>query len=69
MKTLSTIKAVPNKSKRTFTIYKKENGRTIIKYRTIPYDKTTFETMCYDTQEDWFYHLSHVDDYYVVQKY
>lgn len=67
MKSLSTIKAVPNKSKRTFTIYKKKNGKTIIKYRTLPYDKATFESMCNNTQEDWRYHLYHVEDYYVVQ--
>lgn len=69
MKLKYEIKAVPNKSKRTFTIYKKENGRTFIKYRTLPYDKATFENKCNNTQNDWFYHLTHVEDYYVVSKY
>lgn len=69
MRTIITYKAVPNKSKRTFTIYKKENGKTIIKYRTHPYDKSTFENMCNNTEEDWFYYLWYEDGYYVVQKY
>lgn len=67
MKALSTINVAPNKSKRTFTIYKKENGKTITKYRTLPYDKSTFENMCYKTQEDWRLYLKYEDGYYVVK--
>lgn len=69
MKLKFEIKAVPNKSRRTFTIYKKENGRTFIKYRTLRFDKETFENMCDNTEMDWFHYLSREDSYYVVAKY
>ena len=46
-----TVKA--NKAKRTYTIRKIENGKTIAKYRTFPESKGVFEDMSYNTENDW----------------
>lgn len=62
-----TIKAIPNYSKRTFTIRKyDENGKVYAKYRTIQMSKEDFESELNNTENDWKYFLRG-SDYYVVK--
>lgn len=48
-----TITATPNHRERTFTIRKKQNGRTVFKYRTLPMTQTEFDDSTLNTESDW----------------
>jgi hypothetical protein len=48
-----TIKATPNRSKRTFTLRKYYNNKFYSKYRTFPMIREEFEELEYNTGEDW----------------
>lgn len=53
MKNRITITATPNFSKRTFTIRKKDDNKTVSKYRTLPMSKEEFKDSEYNTENDW----------------
>jgi len=66
MKNLNeTIKVKANKSKRTFTIRKKINGKLFAKYRTNQMSKEEFESCENNTENDWAQFLTS-SDYYKV---
>jgi hypothetical protein len=48
-----TIKATPNRSKRTFTLRKYSNNKLVSKYRTLPMTRKEFEDAEYNTISDW----------------
>lgn len=59
------IKVTANRSKRTFTIRKYDNGELYAKYRTYPMSREEFEREEWNTENDWEQFLKS-DDYYVV---
>ncbi len=59
-------KCVANKSRRTFTIYCQEGGRTYAKYRTVPMSKEEFQSCQHHTQNDWANWMKS-DDYYPIR--
>ncbi len=62
------IKVTPNHQKRTFTIRRKNNGKTIGKYRTIKYCICEFEDMTLMTEKDWYFFLTNLtNEYYVIK--
>jgi len=63
MRTIETIKAKPNHSKRTFTIRKYIGGKLFAKYRTTKIGKEDFEAENMNTENDWKHFLKS-DDYY-----
>jgi len=65
MKTLETIKATANQSKRTFTIRKYINGKLFAKYRTNQMSKEEFNREEMNTENDWKQFLKS-DDYYKI---
>ena len=65
MKTLETIKATANQSKRTFTIRKYINGKLFAKYRTTQMSKEEFNREEMNTENDWKQFLKS-DDYYKI---
>jgi len=60
-----TIKVTANRSKRTFTIRKFDNGVLYAKYRTYPMSQEEFDMEEFNTDNDWRQFLK-TDDYYVV---
>jgi len=68
MKTKRTIKAVPNFSKRTFTLRISYNGRLTNKYRTYPMTPEEFDSELNNTERDWSQFLK-TDNYYLVKMY
>lgn len=50
---MKTVTATSNKTKRTFTIRKFENGKVYTKYRTMPMGKEDFNDNTFNTSNDW----------------
>lgn len=63
---LTTIIAVPNYGRKTFTLRKVIKGVTIAKYRTNAMTKEEFEDSLLNTSEDWRNYLRRSEDYYFV---
>jgi len=63
MRTIETIKATLNYSKRTFTIRKYISGKLFVKYRTIKMSEDEFNSESMNTCNDWKQFLKS-DDYY-----
>lgn len=74
---MKTIKAVPNYNKRTFTLNVEHyydnypfNRCLKVRYRTLPFDKDTFEDYIFNTSNDWQQFLRYNDgSYYAVKQY
>jgi len=66
MRTIETIKAKPNHSKRTFTIRKYIDGKLFTKYRTTKMCQDDFNSESMNTSSDWKHFLKS-DDYYIVK--
>lgn len=54
----TTYEAAPNERIRRFTIRAKENGVTIIKYRTLPMGRAEFEDAKHNTSNDWKHYVN-----------
>lgn len=68
MKTSSRkIKVTANQSKRTFTIRVYAEGQSVVKYRTIQYSQSEFDSMENDTENDWRNFLANTDEYYSLR--
>lgn len=63
--TKETIKAIPNYSKRTFTLRCYSDGIFYAKYRTTQMTQDEFDTEEYNTNNDWQQFLK-TDGYYKV---
>ena len=63
-----TIRAVPNFSKRTFTIRTYFDGKIFAKYRTLPLTPEEFESELNNTENDWRQFLK-TNEYYKVKLY
>lgn len=63
---MRTIRVTANRQKRTFTIRIYRDGQFEFKYRTISFCCEEFNSMEYNTQEDWQYFLNHTYNYYRV---
>ena len=65
----TTIEVIANYSKRTFTIRRKENGKTYSKFRTLPMSKQEFEeTDSTMTESDWIsFLIFETGSYYKVK--
>lgn len=72
------IKVTPNYSKRTFTIRSIYYGQKLNniykistdKFRTLPFDKDTFDDYIFNTSNDWQQFLRYNDgSYYAVKQY
>lgn len=50
---MTTISVTPNHSKRTFTIRKKDKAVTYAKFRSLSLSKEEFESLLYNTEDDW----------------
>ena len=62
-------KVTPNFRKRTFTIRVQNlTGKIVFKYRTIIFDEEEFNSMEYNTQNDW-YNFMKTDEYYLIKTY
>ena len=62
---METLNVTANQSKRTFTIRKVVDGKTITKYRTFPMPQEEFDREEMNTENDWKQFLKS-DDYYTV---
>ena len=61
------IEATTNQRKRHFTLRVKDRmGRTVNKYRTIPYSKEEFEEMEMNTSKDWSNYLRTSQSYFKI---
>lgn len=63
----SQIRVTPNHSKRTFTIREYLCNGATLKFRTIPFSRNEFESMLYNTEEDWHQFLK-TDAYYRIYR-
>jgi hypothetical protein len=59
---MNSIKVTANQSKRTFTI-RTEHA----KYRTIQFSQPEFDSMEFNTSNDWQQFLNSTNDYYKVK--
>ena len=63
-----TITATPNYKNRTFTIRKKEGGKTVSKFRTLRMSHEEFEECEFNTSNDWQAFLTYQNGSYFTVK-
>jgi len=63
------FKVTPNFNKRTFTIrIQNSYGKTVRKYKSISFNQEEFDSMEFNTQNDWD-HFMKTDEYYLIKTY
>lgn len=60
------IEATPNYRERTFTLRRKDKGKTTAKYRTIKMGNEEFKDKLYYTSKDWLNFLQKTYEYILV---